>query len=461
MSNEKEQALLGGLMKLSNTDSDIANFVLEKLKPANFYTPTNREIFKAIKTLASTGNYFDNLSVIQATQNNSLVELYYIDACYQHRADNSLIKTYATQIKQESLERFAKAKVADLSDMISDPENGTISQRLGLAESVISGLIEQMQNREEAGLKDAYHWANEWLDNKEAFHSGQQVSYTLGIKDLDDGYKPKGIFPGSLIVVGARPKMGKTFLATKIVTHFVHDRKEAACIFSMEMRGVDIWERILAGKSKTNSDHYYSIGMENNMFWDNAGKGNNDLAQTNLFIDDAASVTIGHIKNEVRKTHKKHKVGVVVIDYLTIMGTDGSSERNDLKYGEITKQLKILSKEIGCIIVLLVQLNRGLESRPDKRPMPSDARDTGQIEQDCDLWIGLYRDAVYNADCGHQYTEAITRLNRNGDSPTAFLTLSNSYFEDVDKVEAHKVTESARIDKEESDGSTFSKKYRK
>ena len=93
--------------------------------------------------------------------------------------------------------------------------------------------------------------------------------------------------------------------------------------------------------------------------------------------------------------------------------------------------------------------------------MPSDARDTGQIEQDCDIFIGLYRDAVYNEDCGHQYTEAITRLNRNGNTPTAFMTLSNSYFEDVDKVEAHKVTENARIDKEQSDGSTFSTKYKK
>ena len=121
----------------------------------------------------------------------------------------------------------------------------------------------------------------------------------------------------------------------------------------------------------------------------------------------------------------------------------------------------MLAKEIGCVVLLLTQLNRGLESRPDKRPFPSDSRDTGQIEQDCDVWIGLYRERVYDDKCPYNFTEAIIRLNRTGATGTGYLTLESGYFEDVDTLAAQKEIEEHKAKKDDSEQHGFTKKYKK
>lgn len=433
---EVEQAVLGGLMELKNKESDITIFLLNRLKTSFFTTKAHVEIFKAIKTLANMDKQFDSLTVSVATKDNPLVELLDVDRCYSYRSDIASIRQHTESLRDEAIERFTMSKLNDLVDMVANKENGNIKERIGLAESSLNSMINQITEGSDKGLKDGFHWANKWLNNIEDHHSGNLNNYTLGFQGLDELLQPKGIRAGSLVVVGARPKMGKTFFATRAVEHFVKDRGEAACVFSMEMTGEDIYERILSGYSRTNSNQFYTVPMENTCFWDEIGTQNTKLANEKLFIDDAAEVTINHIKNEVRKAHRKNKVGIVVVDYLTLMGGSDKAERNDLKYGEITKQLKILGKELGCLILLLVQLNRGLESRPDKRPVPSDGRDTGQIEQDCDLWIGLYRERVYNKDCPYNFTEAIVRLNRVGESGTAYMGLDNGYFEHIDTIQA-------------------------
>ena len=446
MSIEHEQSLIGGLMKIASCESDIASYILSTLKPASFSALVNKEIYKGLLFLNANKMYFDNLSVMKQLDKNDFVEIRDIDLCYQYAADASLLRQYSTAIKDESMERFSVAKIADIQDMITNPENGNIAQRLGLAESVISGLIEQMQNREEKGLRDAGYWAGEWIDDKEAYHRGEQVSYTLGIQGIDEAFKPKGVLPGSLVVVGARPKMGKTFTAVKIIDHFLKESGKAVCAFSMEMRGVDIWERAMSSRGRVDSDSFYSVSMENTGFWDHAGGINVELANSQFYLDDSPCVSMAKIKKEVREVHRKNPVGLVMVDYLTLMGTE-EAERNDLKYANITKELKILAKELGCVILLLIQLNRGLENRPDKRPVPSDGRDTGQIEQDCDVWIGLYRESVYNADCGHTLTEAIVRLNRAGSNATAYMELNNGYFEDINQLDAHRQVETVKEEK--------------
>jgi replicative DNA helicase len=147
-----------------------------------------------------------------------------------------------------------------------------------------------------------------------------------------------------------------------------------------------------------------------------------------MFIDDMPAMTIDHIKREARNLAKTGPIGCIAVDYLTLMEAK-KAERNDLAYGEITKALKNLAKELNCYVLLLTQLNRKLEDRSDKRPMPSDSRDTGQIEQDCDMWIGLYRHGVYDDTCKHKgLTEGIVRLNRHGQTGTFYMDLKDGYF---------------------------------
>ncbi len=460
---EIEQSLLGGLMKLTNEDSDIAGYVLRTLTPNSFFNRVHREIYKAIKLLAASNKLFDQLSVASYLAKQNDVDIFEVDRCYSYHCDAKLLRQYANTLKDAALERYALSKISDLQDLIANHDNGTITQRIGLAESVLSGILESVDNRKSTGLKDGAEVANEWLDDIDDYLKGNSESYDVGVAGLDEVMKPKQIKPGSLVVVGARPKMGKTFFATKMVCHYLLNRDQGVSVFSLEMRAADIWERMLSEKAKTNSNNFYSIPLANNSYWDSVGNSNMELASTKIAIDDTPGITIRHIKSEVRKQHKKHKQGLIVVDYLTLMEGDSATERNDLKYGEITKQLKMLAKELGCIVLLLTQLNRGLESRPDKRPFPSDSRDTGQIEQDCDVWIGLYRERVYNEDVPYNFTEAIIRLNRTGGTGTGYMTLDSGYFEDVDTLQAQKEIDAHKNkvkEGEENNREGFSKKYR-
>ena len=449
MSIEIERAVLGGLMEMRENNNDLSNYCLSRLKPSFFTVSTLREIYKAIKLLALDNKMFDTITVSSRLKENQLVQLLDVDQCFQYRSDAGNIRSHIEQLRDASIERYAKSKIMDIVDLVSNSDNGNIKQRLGLAESSLSSMISSIADGSGAGLKNGVHWSNEWMNNLESFHSGEVDNFTLGFEGLDEILQPKGIRPGSLVVVGARPKMGKTFFATRVAEHYISERDEACCIFSMEMGGSDIYERILSGYSKVNSNDYYTNDFDEKNFWDVAGHQNANMAHTKILIDDAAGVSINHIKSEVRKAHRQNKVGCVIVDYLTVMGGDEKAERNDLKYGEITKQLKILGKELGCMILLLIQLNRGLENRPDKRPVPSDGRDTGQIEQDCDVWIGLYRESVYDKECPYNYTEAIIRLNRPGANGTGYLTLQNGYFENVDTLEAQSVINNHKDQKEE------------
>jgi len=432
-----EQSLLGGLMKLNNDNSDIAGYVLRTLKPNSFFTHVHKEIYKAIKLLSSSNMLFDQLSVASYLAKQESVDIFEVDRCYSHHCDSNLLRQYTNTIKDASIERYALSKIDDLKDLIANHDNGNITQRIGLAESVISGILSSIDNRKSKGLRDGTEIATEWIDTIDDFLKGDSNQYDFGFAGLDEIIAPKKIKGGSLVVVGARPKMGKTFFATGMACHYILNRNEGCSVFSMEMQATDIWERLLAMKSKSNSNNFYTIPMANNSYWDEIGQHNIELANTKIAIDDTPSIDIKHIKSEVRKKHRKHKQGLIVVDYLTLMDGD-SSERNDLKYGEITKQLKGLAKELDCVVLLLTQLNRGLETRPDKRPMPSDSRDTGQIEQDCDIWLGLYRERVYDKNVPYNFTEAIIRLNRQGDSGTGYLTLENGYFENVPPLEAIK-----------------------
>lgn len=458
-----EQALLGGLMKINNNGSEIATWVFKELKPQSFYTRVHREIYKAIRLLSSTDNLFDSLSVSSYLAKQTDINILDVDRCYSYHCDASLLRSYSQTIKDASIERYALSKIDDLKDLIANHDNGNITQRIGLAESVITSILESTENRKSKGLRDGTEIATDWIDSIESFMKGDASQYDFGFAGLDEIILPKKIKGGSLVVVGARPKMGKTFFATGMACHYILNRNQGCSVFSMEMQATDIWERLLAMKAKTNSNNFYNISMDNNAYWDDVGHHNLELANTKIAIDDTPNIDIKHIKSEVRKQNRKTKQGLIIVDYLTLM-SGNDNERNDLKYGEITKQLKALAKELDCVVLLLTQLNRGLESRPDKRPMPSDSRDTGQIEQDCDIWIGLYRERVYEKDCPYNHTEAIIRLNRQGGDGTAFLTLENGYFEDVPIIEAQSKIDSYNKktnDKNEAGKSEFSRKYKR
>lgn len=217
-------------------------------------------------------------------------------------------------------------------------------------------------------------------------------------------------------------------------------------LFSLEMPDKQILEKLVGQKSGVNPDIFYMPATDDA---DEEYQGNYDedfskaIATANrlrendmLYIDDTPGLSLAHIVAESRRVkRKKGCVGMILVDYLTLM-TAEKADRNDLAYGMITKGLKNLAKELDCVVVLLTQLNRELEKRVNKRPLPSDSRDTGQIEQDCDYWLGIHREGAFDENVPAGETELILRLNRHGETGTVFCLQKNGAIYDMDQQSA-------------------------
>lgn len=243
----------------------------------------------------------------------------------------------------------------------------------------------------------------------------------LGAKvSLDDVFPPEGLVKGSLFVIGARPKMGKTTLYSQMAINCAVHEKKPALMFSLEMPGDQILEKLVGQKSGVNPNIFYlpaTNDADDGYQGDYDGDFNRAIETANrlseidmLYIDDTPGLSLAQIVSESRRIKReKGCVGMILVDYLTLM-TAEKADRNDLAYGMITKGLKNLAKELDCVVVLLTQLNRALESRTNKRPLPSDSRDTGQIEQDCDYWVGIHREGAFDDSVPPGETELIRLL---------------------------------------------------
>jgi replicative DNA helicase len=230
--------------------------------------------------------------------------------------------------------------------------------------------------------------------------------------------------------------MGKTALLEAMVKSSAMDEGLYTGLFTLEMTVLQMADRLISGQSKINGEKIHSLKLSENE-WGAMSQAVGQLNESKLYIDDTPSMTLQHVKKEARKLAKKGKLGYLAIDYLTLMQAE-KADRNDLAYGIITKELKQLAKELDCCVLLLTQLNRSLENRTDKRPTAADSRDTGQIEQDCDYWVGLYRESVYDDSIqggAKGYTEALLRLNRYGDTGTAAMMLKHGSFYPCDVME--------------------------
>jgi len=265
---------------------------------------------------------------------------------------------------------------------------------------------------------------------------------TTGISSLDRLLAPKGLMKGSLFVIGARPKMGKTTLYGQMALNCAIREEKPALLFSLEMPDSQILEKLEGQQSGVNPSIFYmpADGADAEYQGDYDGDftkaiavGHRLIENGMLYIDDTPGLSLAHIAAQSRRIKRERgSVGMVLVDYLTLMKAE-KADRNDLAYGEITKGLKNLAKELDCVVVLLTQLSRALEQRPDKRPMPSDSRDTGQIEQDCDYWLGIYLDGFYHENTPPGITEVILRLNRHGEGGTVFALQKNGAIYDMDQ----------------------------
>ena len=440
-----EQAVLGTMMV--NFDSPRCQKAIRQLKAGSFYSKQHQMIFSQIIELSRKNYPVDLITVSDALEANGKLSecggLAYLAELSKNTPSMVNVIAYAGIVRDKAVERYTLQKLNDCSAMIYEKSNLSTSEKLSAIQSLFTQIDDYNKTGKTLGLKSLNIIAEKWTETlgQRLENADSARGLSTGIKALDEKLAPKGLVRGSLFVVGARPKMGKTTFEINMARHCAMNEKLPVLMFSLEMQDEQMLENILAQESGVNTDIFYDGGLGADSEFARVMHHLKELSDTdNIYIDDTPAITLSHIRSESRRMAKaKGQIGMIMVDYLTLMDKEkGDDQRNDLAYGVITKGLKALAKELNCVVVLLTQLNRNLESRGDKRPVPSDSRDTGQIEQDCDYWVGIYRDSVYNEQADKNLMEIIVAYNRHGASNyKIFAGIKNARIYEINQAEAY------------------------
>lgn len=437
---EAEQSVLGGMML--DSGSDRCQTAMSMLKPESFYIRPHQVIFAEMRELVANQKPIDLITLIDSLESKGLGEqaggFAYMAEISKNTPSAANIVHYAMLVREKAMERYGIDKLTSATELLFSRNGMTTSQKFDAIQTLFTDIADYAKTGNRRGLREFSEVMGDWVDEVEARWSDSDATRGLstGIGSLDDLLQPKGLVKGALMVIGARPKMGKTTLYSQLAVNCAEVEELPALMFSLEMPDKQIVERMIGQVSRVNTDVFYGDRYDDAQVAMAFAAGGR-LAQTgNLYVDDTPGITLAHIVAESRRIKRERgAVGMVLVDYLTLMTAD-KADRNDLAYGIITKGLKNLAKELNCIVVLLTQLNRDLEKRTNKRPMPSDSRDTGQIEQDCDYWIGIYREGAYDENADQAATELLLRLNRHGPTGVVYCDQRNGAIYDCDQAAA-------------------------
>ncbi|EPV8635015.1 DnaB-like helicase C-terminal domain-containing protein [Enterobacter hormaechei] len=434
---EAEQSVLGGMML--DSGSDRCQTAMSMLKPESFYIRPHQVIFAEMRELVANQKPIDLITLIESLESKGLGEqaggFAYMAEISKNTPSAANIVHYAMLVREKAMERYGIDKLTSATELLFSRNGMTTSQKFDAIQTLFTDIADYAKTGNRRGLREFSEVMGDWVDEVEARWSDSDATRGLstGIGSLDELLQPKGLVKGALMVIGARPKMGKTTLYSQLAVNCAEVEQLPALMFSLEMPDKQIVERMIGQVSRVNTDVFYGDRYDDAQVAMAFAAGGR-LAQTgNLYVDDTPGITLAHIVAESRRIKRERgAVGMVLVDYLTLMTAD-KADRNDLAYGIITKGLKNLAKELNCIVVLLTQLNRDLEKRTNKRPMPSDSRDTGQIEQDCDYWIGIYREGAYDENADQAATELLLRLNRHGPTGVVYCDQRNGAIYDCDQ----------------------------
>ncbi|EPB4799126.1 DnaB-like helicase C-terminal domain-containing protein [Cronobacter malonaticus] len=437
---EAEQAVLGSVMVAP--DSDNVQKVLGFLNADMFYSRQHGRIFAALQGLNAKGKALDMLTLSDALEMQGELEqvggFAYLADISRNTPSAANVMHYANVVKDKSTERMAIEQATQMLEVLYSRSGMTTAQKLEAVQALAMKVDDKAKTGNRRGLmtfRDAFNkWTYQVGERLEGNPSS--VGLTSGIEALDEMLEPKRIVRGSLFVVGARPKMGKTTVYQKMAIHCALVENLPTLAFSLEMPTEQLVERIISQHSRVKSDVFYQNGYNENQFAQALAMGTQIADSNNLYIDDTPGLSLAHIVSESRRIKRERgEVGMVLVDYLTLMAAE-KADTEAQAYGIITKGLKVLAKELNCVVVLLAQLNRGSETRANKRPLPSDSRSTGQIEQDCDYWLGIYRENEDDDTVNPAETELLLRLNRHGNTGTVYVEQRNGILYDIDQQEA-------------------------
>ncbi len=425
---DTEQNLIGAILVLKGYGESVEE-VMTTVKPDDFYFTANRNIFSAMLDIQHKGLTIDINSVCehQYCQENYS----YIMDIFKNTASGANILAWCKAIKDLSELRAIQDQVNNINEIISTQID--TEEKLKQIDNLFSVEIGVTNNK--TGAVHISECMDKYVDHLEQrWTNPDSIIFSTGIPDLDKIYD--GGFEIGLHIVAARPKMGKTELAVKIINHTAKHRGLPVYVASLEMKDTKIVERSVSSYgriSKTSIKNNFENETNQEMAFGAFAKSCQELKNTDLYIHDEVNSNVRKIKRECRRIKKRHgSMGLVMVDYLGLLDHGNDESRHDLNVAKTTKALTELSKEMECPVLLLSQLNRSLESRIDKRPKPSDLKDSGAIEADASSIIFLYRDSVYNHDSDWKMiTEVIVSVNRDGGTGTCYQDLTSFGFIDV------------------------------
>lgn len=420
---EAEQSVLGSML----LDREAISIAAEILKEDDFYREDHGEIYEAIMELFNKAEPVDIITVTEQLKSRGTLDkaggLEYITNLAASVPTTANIKYYAGIVEEKSILRKlikASTEIIDMSYEASDE----VSMILDSAERNIFGILQKRGSKGFYHVKeiliDAFNRLEELYNNKE-FITG----VPSGFIDLD--YKTSGFQDSDLILIAARPSMGKTAFALNIAQYAAIYKKIPVAIFSLEMSREQLVNRILCSEALIDSQKMRTGNLDDED-WDKITRTLGPLSEAPIYIDDTPGISVMEIRAKCRRLKLEKNLGLIIIDYLQLMQGRGRVENRQQEISEISRSLKILAKELKVPVIALSQLSRAPETRSDRRPVLSDLRDSGAIEQDADMVMFIYRDDYYNQDTDKKnIAEIIIAKHRNGSTGTVELVWLGQY----------------------------------
>ncbi len=421
---DAEQAVLSSILM----DRDAAAEAFEVLKAEDFYSPENKAVFEAAYQLYTKGEPIDVVTVKnQLEENGVFAEIGGVETLANIAASvgsSVNVKSYAKIVEEKSVLRRLIKLSGDISE-ISYKAGDDINTILDKAEK---GIFDVMQNRNTDSFSSIMDVAFETFTNIEKIYNSSEkiTGISTGFADFDA--KTAGLQKSDLILIAARPSMGKTAFVLNVAQHAALKENVPVAIFSLEMSKAQLVNRMLCAEALVDAQKVRT-GELNSDDWNKLVEGMGRLSEAPIYIDDTPGITAMEIRAKCRRLKLEKGLGLIVIDYLQLMSGSGKSDSRQQEISEISRALKTIAREMEAPVIALSQLSRACEARSDHRPMLSDLRESGAIEQDADLVAFLYRDEYYFPEKTEKknMAELIIAKQRNGPTGTVNLTWLGQY----------------------------------
>jgi len=426
---EAERAVLGAILM----DNETIYTVMEILEPSAFYQPSHRLIFSTMLDLSERGEPIDMVTLVDRLRSAGSLDKAggpdYIPTLADEVPTSAGVANYAKIVREKAtLRNLIETSTEIVQDCFDHP--GDVDQLLDEAERRIFAISEERIRSGFLSMKEIVKSSFKTIES--LYEKKEHITgVPTGFADIDD--LTSGFQPSDLVIIAGRPSMGKTAFCLNIAQHASMQKQLTVAVFSLEMAKEQLVMRMLCSEARIDA-HRLRSGFLGQTDWPKLSTAAGKLADASIFIDDTPALSSMEMRAKTRRLKADKGLDLVIVDYLQLMSGRSRSDSREQEISEISRSLKALAKELGVPVVALSQLNRGVESRMDKRPILADLRESGAIEQDADVIIFIYRDEVYNKESMEKgIAEVIIGKQRNGPVGTRKLTWLDKYtrFEDL------------------------------